>query len=60
MHVTGLSCRRHDNLGAAQAAAIEELLAINELETSRGRNQSTTLKRAGDNHGVLVWVPVAL
>ncbi|XP_028079272.1 zinc finger MYM-type protein 1-like [Camellia sinensis] len=49
INIVGSSCKRHDQLRAAQAADIAEKLAIDdEFETGKGKNQIGTLKRAGD------------
>ncbi|CAL5432987.1 unnamed protein product [Camellia sinensis] len=47
--MVGLSCKRHDQLRAAQATDIAKKLAIDdEFETGKGKNQIGTLKRVGD------------
>ncbi|XP_028092674.1 zinc finger MYM-type protein 1-like [Camellia sinensis] len=49
INIVGSSCKRHDQLRAAQATNIAEKLAIDdEFETGKGKNQIETLKRAGD------------
>ncbi|KAG9458270.1 hypothetical protein H6P81_002778 [Aristolochia fimbriata] len=48
INVVGASCKRHDELQAYHAAEIAQLVAAQELESGRGLNQMTTLKRAGD------------
>ncbi|XP_028063439.1 uncharacterized protein LOC114266723 [Camellia sinensis] len=40
--------KRHDQLKVAQVEEIAAKLAIDEIETSKGKNQVGTLKRAGD------------
>ncbi|KAG9446816.1 hypothetical protein H6P81_012944 [Aristolochia fimbriata] len=47
INVVGASCKRHDELQAYHAAEIAQLVAAQELESGRGLNQMTTLKRAG-------------
>ena len=42
------SCKRHEELQAAQAAKIAHMLTVNEIETGKGVNQIGTLKRASD------------
>ncbi|KAL0011258.1 hypothetical protein SO802_006366 [Lithocarpus litseifolius] len=44
--IVGSSCKRNNELRAAQAAEIARMLAIDELETRTGANQIGTLKRA--------------
>ncbi|GJZ64844.1 zinc finger MYM-type protein 1-like protein [Tanacetum coccineum] len=44
----GTSCKRQDELQAAQAAQIEEMLQTGEIESGKGANQIGTVKRAGD------------
>ena len=48
VNIVGASCKHNDELHAAQAAEIAELIAVDELETRKGINQIGTLKRAGD------------
>ncbi|CAL5329405.1 unnamed protein product [Camellia sinensis] len=49
INIVGSSCKRHDQLRAAQVADIAEKLAIDdEFETGKGKNQIGTLKRARD------------
>ena len=48
VNIVGSSCKRHDQLQVAQAAEIQRLLYVFELETGKGLNQIGTLKRAGD------------
>ncbi|XP_028104127.1 uncharacterized protein LOC114303186 [Camellia sinensis] len=49
INIVSSSCKRHDQLRAAQAADIAEKFAIDdEFETGKGKNQIRTLKRAGD------------
>ncbi|XP_028087095.1 zinc finger MYM-type protein 1-like [Camellia sinensis] len=49
INMVGLSCKRHDQLRAAQATDIAKKLAIDdEFETGKGKNQIGTLKRVGD------------
>ena len=48
VNIVGASCKRHDELQAAQASDIAYLLSIEELESGRGLNQIGTLQRAGD------------
>ncbi|KAG9458926.1 hypothetical protein H6P81_003434 [Aristolochia fimbriata] len=48
INVVGASCKRRDELQAYHAAEIAQLVAAQELESGRGLNQMTTLKRAGD------------
>ncbi|KAG9454604.1 hypothetical protein H6P81_007508 [Aristolochia fimbriata] len=48
INVVGASCKKHDELQAYHAAEIAQLVAAQELESGRGLNQMTTLKRAGD------------
>ncbi|CAH9074661.1 unnamed protein product [Cuscuta epithymum] len=47
-NVVTASCKRHDQLQAAQAEEIARLIRIEELETGRGLNQVGTLKRASE------------
>ena len=42
------SCKRHEELQAAQAAKITYMLTVDEIETGKGANQIETLKRASD------------
>ncbi|CAL8162116.1 unnamed protein product [Prunus armeniaca] len=48
VNIVGASCKRNDELKNAQAAEIEHMIAIDELETGKGMNQIGTLQRAGD------------
>ncbi|XP_028113908.1 zinc finger MYM-type protein 1-like [Camellia sinensis] len=48
VNLCGSSCKRHDQLKVAQAKEIAAKLAIDEVETGKGKNQVGTLKRAGD------------
>ncbi|KAM6582276.1 hypothetical protein CsatB_009281 [Cannabis sativa] len=48
INVVGASCKRHDELQAAQATQIAHMIAIDELESGRGANQIGTIKRASD------------
>ncbi|KAF8396080.1 hypothetical protein HHK36_017692 [Tetracentron sinense] len=48
VNIVGVSCKRHDELQVIQAEKIAHLLAIDEIESSRGLNQIGTLQRAGD------------
>ncbi|KAI5354886.1 hypothetical protein L3X38_007781 [Prunus dulcis] len=48
VNIVGTSCKRNDELKNAQAAEIEHMIAIDELETGKGMNQIGTLQRAGD------------
>ncbi|XP_028079332.1 zinc finger MYM-type protein 1-like [Camellia sinensis] len=49
INIVGSSCKRHDQLRAAQVVDIAEKLAIDdEFETGKGKNQIGTLKRARD------------
>ncbi|XP_042964734.1 uncharacterized protein LOC122298958 [Carya illinoinensis] len=47
--MVGASCKRHDELQAAQATHIAHMIAIDELESRKGANQIGTIKRAGDS-----------
>ncbi|KAH9667247.1 TTF-type domain-containing protein [Citrus sinensis] len=47
-NIVGASCKRHDELKRAQAADIEYMISIDELESGRGLNQIGTLLRPGD------------
>ncbi|KAG6674257.1 hypothetical protein I3842_15G033100 [Carya illinoinensis] len=49
INVVGASCKRHDELQAAQATHIAHMIAIDELESGKGANQIGTTKRAGDS-----------
>ncbi|XP_059441896.1 uncharacterized protein LOC132174221 [Corylus avellana] len=49
INVVSASCKRHRDLQDAQKADITYLIAINELETEKGANQISTLKRAGNS-----------
>ncbi|KAG2666570.1 hypothetical protein I3760_15G069500 [Carya illinoinensis] len=49
INVVGASCKRHDELQAAQATHIAHMIAIDELESGKGDNQISTIKRAGDS-----------
>ncbi|KAG7943691.1 hypothetical protein I3843_15G055900, partial [Carya illinoinensis] len=49
INVVGASCKRHDELQAAQATHIAHMIAIDELESGKGANQIGTIKRAGDS-----------
>ncbi|CAL9019916.1 unnamed protein product [Prunus brigantina] len=46
VNIVGASCKRNDELKNAQAAEIEHMIAIDELETGKGMNQIGTLQRA--------------
>ena len=48
VNIIGASCKRHDQLQAAQAIEIANMLAIDELESGKGLNQIGTVKRAGE------------
>ncbi|XP_028053853.1 zinc finger MYM-type protein 1-like [Camellia sinensis] len=48
VNIVGASCKRNDELKVAQAAEIEHMIDIDELETRKGLNQIGTLQRAGD------------
>ncbi|KAJ6811556.1 zinc finger MYM-type protein 1-like [Iris pallida] len=48
VNIVGASCKRHDQLQAAQASDIAYMISIDELESGRGLNQIGTLQRAGD------------
>ncbi|XP_060972576.1 uncharacterized protein LOC115696806 [Cannabis sativa] len=48
VNIVGASCKRNDQLKAAQAANIAHLLEIDELESGKGLNQIGSLQRAGD------------
>ena len=48
INIVGSSCKRVDELKAAQASDIAYLISIDELETGRGKNQIGSLQRAGD------------
>ncbi|XP_028054804.1 uncharacterized protein LOC114259007 [Camellia sinensis] len=48
VNLCGSSCKRHDQLKVAQAEEIVAKLAINEVETGKGKNQVGTFKRVGD------------
>ncbi|XP_024634768.1 zinc finger MYM-type protein 1-like [Medicago truncatula] len=48
VNVVGSSTKRHDELQAAQAKEIENLLETGEIVTGKGKNQVGTVKRAGD------------
>ncbi|XP_039134256.1 uncharacterized protein LOC120271648 [Dioscorea cayenensis subsp. rotundata] len=50
INVVTSSSKCNDELRDAQAAEIVKLLAMNELESGRGLNQTCTLQRAGDTH----------
>ena len=43
-NIVGASCKRHDELQATQAKEIANMLAIDELEISKGFNQIGTVK----------------
>ncbi|KDO39165.1 hypothetical protein CISIN_1g0403351mg, partial [Citrus sinensis] len=47
-NIVGASWKRHDELKCAQAADIEYMISIDELESGRGLNQVGTLPRPGD------------
>ncbi|KMZ73174.1 hypothetical protein ZOSMA_151G00050 [Zostera marina] len=47
------SCKRRDVLREKQADSIAKALDMEELNTGQGKNQETTLKRAGDTRWVL-------
>ncbi|KAG6680599.1 hypothetical protein I3842_13G050200 [Carya illinoinensis] len=49
INVVGASCKRHDELQAAQATHIAHMIAIDELESGKGANQIGTIKRVGDS-----------
>ncbi|XP_028054567.1 zinc finger MYM-type protein 1-like [Camellia sinensis] len=48
VNIVGASCKRNDELKVGQAAEIEHMIDIDELETAKGLNQIGTLQRAGD------------
>ncbi|RWR84890.1 Dimer_Tnp_hAT domain-containing protein/DUF4371 domain-containing protein [Cinnamomum micranthum f. kanehirae] len=48
LNVVGGSCKRHDMLQNIQAAKVVDALNSGELESGRGLNQKTSLKRPGD------------
>ncbi|RWR82286.1 zinc finger MYM-type protein 1-like protein [Cinnamomum micranthum f. kanehirae] len=48
LNVVGGSCKRHDMLQNIQAAKVVDALDSGELESGRGLNQKTSLKRPGD------------
>ena len=48
VNIVGYSCKRHDQLQAAQVAEIQRLLSNFELEIGKRLNQIGTLKRARD------------
>ncbi|RWR76195.1 zinc finger MYM-type protein 1-like protein [Cinnamomum micranthum f. kanehirae] len=48
LNVVGGSCKRHDMLQNIQAAKVVDALNSSELESGRGLNQKTSLKRPGD------------
>ncbi|GAV70253.1 LOW QUALITY PROTEIN: Dimer_Tnp_hAT domain-containing protein/DUF4371 domain-containing protein, partial [Cephalotus follicularis] len=48
INIVGASCKRNDELHAAQVAEIELLISIDELDTGSGVNHIGTLQRAGD------------
>ncbi|ESR57087.1 hypothetical protein CICLE_v10024549mg [Citrus x clementina] len=47
-NIVEASCKRHDELKRAQAADIEYMISIDELESERGLNYIDTLPRPGD------------
>ncbi|XP_030479467.1 uncharacterized protein LOC115696720 [Cannabis sativa] len=49
VNIVGASCKRNDQLKAAQAANIVHLLEIDELESGKGLNQIGCLQRADFN-----------
>ncbi|XP_059629645.1 uncharacterized protein LOC132272533 [Cornus florida] len=48
INIIGASCKRNDELQFTQAAEIAHLIALDEIETSRGANQIGSLQRPGD------------
>ena len=48
VNIVGSSCKRHDQLQVAQAAEIQRLFSVFELETGKRLNQIGTLKRVRD------------
>ena len=48
VNIVGASCKRNEELKRAQAADIEYMISIDELESGRGLNQIGTLQRPGD------------
>ena len=54
INLVGFSCKRHNQLRISQATKIAKMIAFDDLETSRGRNQIGTLKRVGNTHWVLI------
>lgn len=48
VNIVGPSCKRNDQLKAAYAANIADLLQNGELETGKWRNQIGSLQRACD------------
>lgn len=47
-NIVGASCKRHDELKRAQAADIEYMISIDELESGRWLNQIGALPKPGD------------
>jgi hypothetical protein len=48
INIVCLSCNQFEELQIAQTAEIAYLIEIDEIESGRGPNQSSTLQRAGD------------
>ncbi|XP_034914486.1 uncharacterized protein [Populus alba] len=49
INIVSASCKRNDELRAFQAATIEHLVDIGEIETGKGVNQVGSLQRPGDS-----------
>ena len=54
INLVGFSCKRNDQLKIAQETKVTEVIAIDDLEIGKGRNQIGTLKRVGNTHWVLI------
>ena len=50
VNIIGAYCKCHDELQAAYAIEIANMLAIDELETGEGLNQIGIVKQARDTH----------
>ena len=48
INLVGFFCKQNDQLKIAQAIKVAKMIAIDDLETGKGRNQIGTLKCADD------------
>ena len=50
INLVGSFCKWHDRLRIAQTTKVAKIIAINDLETGKGINKISTLKRAENTH----------